>query len=51
MHTVCSYTSDYFPIYDDEYGHIQYDDDDEHHVSHDTQKFANLRTFGYGQLA
>ena len=36
MHFVCTYTSGYFPIYDDEYGHIYYDDHDDN-VSHDTQ--------------
>ena len=37
MHFVCTYTSDYFPIYDDEYGLVHYDDDDHHHpASHDT---------------
>ena len=40
MHIVCSYTSGYFPIYDDEYGRVHYDDDD--HVSHDIWGFADI---------
>ena len=36
MHFVCTYTSGYFPIYDNEYGRVCYDDDDDH-VLHDTQ--------------
>ena len=43
VHFVCTYTSDYFPIYDDEYGHVHYDDH-HHHASHDTQGSADLRT-------
>ena len=35
MHFVCSYTSGYFPIYDD---------DDDGHASHDTQRSVDLRT-------
>ena len=38
---MCTYTSGYFPIDDDEYGCIHYDDDD--HVSHSTQGFADLQ--------
>ena len=41
MHIVCSYTSSYFLIYDDEYIRVHYDDDD-NHVSHDIQGFAVL---------
>ena len=41
MYIVCSYTSGYFPIYDDEYRHLYYDDN-HHHVSHDTRRFTNL---------
>ena len=51
MHFVCSYTFGYFPIYDDVYGCVHYDDDDHHHASHDTQSFADLWTFDYEQLA
>ena len=40
---VCTYTSDYFLIYDDKYEHVHYDDD-YHHASHDTQGFADLQT-------
>ena len=49
---LCSYTLGYFSIYDDEYGHVHYDDDDEygrvhydddhHHASHDTQGLQTL---------
>ena len=35
MHIVCSYTSGYFSIYDDEYEHVHYDDNDYYHVLHD----------------
>ena len=42
MHFVCTCTSSYFPIYDDEYGHIHYDDDD--HALHDIQGSADLHT-------
>lgn len=48
MHFVCLYTSSYFPIYDDEYERVHYDDN--HHATHDTWGFANLQT-DYGQLA
>ena len=34
MHFVCLYTSGYFPIYDDEYERVHYDDN--HHATHDT---------------
>ena len=44
MHFVYSYTSRYFPIYDDKYRRIHYDDDDDGHASHDTQGSADLRT-------
>ena len=44
MHFVCSYTSGYFPIYDDEYEHVYYDDDDDGHALHDTQWFADIQT-------
>ena len=52
MHIICSFTSDYFPIYDDEYEHVYYDDDDHHHhhVLHDIWGFADLQTSGYRQL-
>ena len=54
-----SYTSGYFLIYDDEYGHVHYDDDDDdddddhhhHHASHDIQEFDDLQTSSYRQLA
>ena len=36
-------SSSYFPVYDDEYERVCYDDD-HHHASHDTRGFANLRT-------
>ena len=36
MYFVCTYTSGYFSIYDDEYGRVHYDDDDDVHASHDT---------------
>ena len=29
MHIACSFTSCYFPIYDNEYGRVHYDDDDD----------------------
>ena len=35
MHFVYTYTLGYFPIYDNEYGRVHYDDDD-HHAPHDT---------------
>ena len=43
MHFVCTYTSGYFLIYGDEYARVHYDDD-HHHASHDTQRYAVLRT-------
>ena len=43
MHFVCTYTSGYFPIYDDEYGRVHYDDE-HHHASHGTQGSTDLRT-------
>ena len=43
MHSVYTYSSDYFPFYDDEYGHVHYNDDDDH-ASHKIQGSANLRT-------
>ena len=59
---MCSFTSGYFPIYDNEYGHIHYDDDDgddddgdddddDDDVLHDIQGFGNLWTFDCRQLA
>ena len=48
MHFVCSYTLGYFPIYDDEYERIHYDNDD--HVSHDTRGLV-ISGCHYGQLA
>ena len=48
---MCSYTSGYFLIYDGEYGCINYDVDDDNHVSHGTRGSANLRPSGNGQLA
>ena len=42
MHIVCSYTSGYFLIYDDEYERVHYDGD-EHHALHDIRGFADLR--------
>ena len=51
MHVVCSYTSGYFFIYDDEYEWVDYDNDDDYHASHDIQGFADLRMSGYEQLA
>ena len=50
MSLVCLYISGYFPIYEDEYERVHYDDD-HHHASHDTREFADLQTFDYGQLA
>ena len=43
MHIVYSFTSGYFPFYD-EYEHIHYDDDDDddYHVSHDTRRSLYL---------
>ena len=38
---VCSYTSGYFPIYDDEYGRVYYDDD---RASHDIWRSTTLKT-------
>ena len=49
MHIVYSYISSYFPICDDEYERVHYDDDD--HALHDIRGFADLWTFDYGQLA
>ena len=49
MSFVCLYTSGYFPIYEDKYEHVHYDDDDGH-ASHDTRGFADLQTSGYVQL-
>ena len=40
MHFVCTYTSWYFPIYDDEYERVSYDDND--HASHETQWSVDL---------
>ena len=48
MHIVCLFTSDYFPIYDDEHGRIHYEDDD--YALYDIQRFAELSTFNYKQL-
>jgi len=50
MHSVCSFTSGYFLIYDYEYEHVRYVDDCLHHVLHDIREFADLRTSGYGEL-
>ena len=33
MHIVCSYTLGYFSVYDDEYGLVHYDDDDNNDMS------------------
>ena len=44
MHFVCTYTLGYFSIYDDEYGRVRYNDDDDDRASHDTQGPADLRT-------
>ena len=44
MHLMCSYSSGYIPIYDDEYRRVDYVDDDDGHVLHDTQGSANLQT-------
>ena len=43
MHFVCTYTSCYFLILDDEYGYLHYDDDDDH-GSYCTRGYANLKT-------
>ena len=42
MQFLCTYKSDYFSIYDDQYECIHYDDD-KHHASHDIQGFVDLR--------
>ena len=34
MHSVCTYTSAYLPFYDDEYGGVHYDNDDDHASCH-----------------
>ena len=39
MHTVCSFTSKYFPFYD-KYEHVHYDNDDDDHVWHDIREFG-----------
>ena len=44
MHIVRSYTSAYFLIYDDEYGCLHYNDDDDDHALHDIRGFADLQT-------
>lgn len=44
---VYPYIVGYFPIYDDEYGHIHYDNNDDDHALHDTQMFPDLRTSDY----
>ena len=36
-------TSGYFPFYNDDYGHVRYDDDGDH-AAHDTQGFVDLQT-------
>ena len=43
MHYACSYKSGYFPIYDDEYERVHYDDDEDH-VSHDTRGPTDFQT-------
>ena len=40
MHIVGSFTSGYFPFYDDEYGRVHYDDDDDNHALLDIRGFA-----------
>ena len=45
MHFVCTYTSGYFSIYDDEYEREYYADNDDH-ASHDTEGLLSS-----GQLA
>ena len=41
MCIVCSFTSAYFLIYDDEYRGVHYDDDDDHHHAlHDIRGFV-----------
>ena len=40
MHIVCSFTSGYFSLYDDEYGRIHDDDDHHHHALHDIRGFV-----------
>ena len=45
MHCVCTYTSGFFFIYDNEYRRVHYDNDHHHHhVSHDTHGSADLQT-------
>ena len=41
MHIVCLYTSSYFPIHDDEYRRVHYDDD-HHHALNNIQMFIGL---------
>ena len=40
MHFVCTYTSGYFPIYDDEYRRVRYNAD----ALHDTPGYVDFRT-------
>ena len=42
MHLVYTYTSSYFPFYNDECRRVHYDDDDTH-VLHDTQRSADFQ--------
>ena len=52
MQIVYSYTFGYFPIYDDEYEGVHYDDDDDDDQTlHDIREFVDLQTSSYGQLA
>ena len=48
---LCTFTLGCLHIYDDEYGRLHYYNDDDHHVLHDIQGFADFRTSGYGQVA
>ena len=41
MDIVCSYTSDYFPIYDDDYKRVHYDEDGDDQTLHDIRGFAD----------
>ena len=42
MHFVYTYTSSYFPFYNDECRRVHYDNDDAH-VLHDTQRSTDLQ--------
>ena len=51
MHIVCSFTSDNFLIYVDEYGLVHYNNyDDHHHVLHYIRGFTVLLMSDYEQL-